>query len=149
MGKKKYYVVWKGKKTGIFSSWSECKKQIHSYEGAQYKAFIDKKEAEIAFKKSYSDYKGLNTKKKVLSNSEKEKYGTPILESISVDAACAGNPGIMEYRGVLTHNKKEIFKMDKQRWRAEERLENAIMTDCEKLASEFQALPSSQNVVFQ
>ncbi len=111
MGKKKYYVVWKGKKTGVFSSWSECKKQIHSYEGAQYKAFIDKKEAEIAFKKSYSDYKGLNTKKKVLSNSEKEKYGTPILESISVDAACAGNPGIMEYRGVLTHNKKEIFKM--------------------------------------
>ncbi|KAF7768941.1 hypothetical protein PCIT_a3470 [Pseudoalteromonas citrea] len=47
------------------------------------------------------------------------------------------------------YSKKEIFKMDKQRWRAEERLENAIMADCEKLSSEFQALPSSQNVVFQ
>jgi len=32
------------------------------------------------------------------------------LESVSVDAACAGNPGKMEYRGVLTHNKQEIFK---------------------------------------
>ncbi|CAL2089977.1 Ribonuclease H [Tenacibaculum sp. 190524A02b] len=109
--KKKYYVVWKGKKTGIFTSWDACKKQINGFEGAQYKSFIDKTEAEKAFKKSFNDYKGINTKKKVLSKSEKEKYGTPILESISVDAACAGNPGIMEYRGVLTHNKKEIFRM--------------------------------------
>ena len=109
--KKKYYVVWQGKEKGIFTSWNVCKKQITGYEGAQYKAFIDKKEAEIAFTKSYNDYKGKDTKKVVLSAAEKAKYGNPILESISVDAACAGNPGKMEYRGVLTHNKKEIFKM--------------------------------------
>ena len=109
--KKKYYVVWQGKEKGIFTSWNACKKQITGYEGAQYKAFIDKKEAEIAFTKSYNDYKGKDTKKVVLSATEKAKYGNPILESISVDAACAGNPGKMEYRGVLTHNKKEIFKM--------------------------------------
>ncbi|WP_272150774.1 ribonuclease H family protein [Tenacibaculum aiptasiae] len=109
--KKKYYVVWQGKEKGIFTSWNACKKQITGYEGAQYKAFIDKKEAEIAFTKSYNDYKGKDTKKVVLSAAEKAKYGNPILESISVDAACAGNPGKMEYRGVLTHNKKEIFKM--------------------------------------
>ncbi|KAB1158885.1 ribonuclease H [Tenacibaculum aiptasiae] len=109
--KKKYYVVWQGKEKGIFTSWNACKKQITGYEGAQYKAFIDKKEAEIAFTKSYNDYKGKDTKKIVLSAAEKAKYGNPILESISVDAACAGNPGKMEYRGVLTHNKKEIFKM--------------------------------------
>ena len=46
----------------------------------------------------------------ILSSSEKNKYGSPNLESISVDAACSGNPGKMEYRGVLTHNKKEIFR---------------------------------------
>ena len=46
----------------------------------------------------------------LLSASEKIKFGTPILESIAVDAACAGNPGIMEYRGVFTHNKQEIFR---------------------------------------
>ena len=109
--KKKYYVVWKGKKTGVFSSWDACKKQIDGFTGAQYKAFADKNEAELAFKKKYEDYKGKDTKKNILSASEKEKYGVPILESISVDAACSGNPGIMEYRGVLTHNKKEIFKM--------------------------------------
>ena len=111
MAKKKYYVVWQGKKKGIFTSWNECKKQIDGYQGAQYKAFVNKEEAEKAFTESYEKYRGKDTKKVVLSAAEKAKYGTPILESIAVDAACAGNPGKMEYRGVLTHNKKEIFKM--------------------------------------
>ncbi|MCL4170501.1 UNVERIFIED_CONTAM: hypothetical protein GTU68_031587, partial [Idotea baltica] len=96
MSKKKYYVVWHGKRTGVFSSWNVCKKQIEGFAGAQYKSFASLDEAEIAFSKSYEDYK--------------EKYGKPILESIAVDAACSGNPGKMEYRGVLTHNKKEIFR---------------------------------------
>lgn len=109
--KKKYYVVWKGKKTGVFTSWDVCKKQTTGFEGAQYKAFIDKAAAEIAFTKSYNDYKGKDTKKVILSADEKAKCGIPNLESISVDAACAGNPGLMEYRGVLTKSKKEIFKM--------------------------------------
>ena len=30
-------------------------------------------------------------------------------DSISVDAACSGNPGLMEYRGVETQNKNELF----------------------------------------
>ena len=111
MAKKKYYVVWQGHKKGVFSSWNSCKKQIDGYTGAQYKAFSDKKTAEIAFTKLYSDYKGKNTKKPVLSETEKAKYGQPILESIAVDAACSGNPGLMEYQGVFTHNKQEIFKM--------------------------------------
>ena len=110
MAKKKYYVVWNGKKKGIFTSWNDCKKQIDGFEGAQYKSFINKKEAEIAFTKSYNDYKGKDTKKPILSDLEKARIGAPILESISVDAACSGNPGLMEYRGVFTHNKKEIFK---------------------------------------
>ncbi|MFD0993827.1 ribonuclease H1 domain-containing protein [Tenacibaculum geojense] len=107
--KKKYYVVWKGKKTGVFSSWDTCKKQIHGFEGAQYKAFSNKEEAEKAYTKSYNDYKGKDTKKPTISASEKLKYGNPILESLSVDAACAGNPGKMEYRGVLTKSKKQVF----------------------------------------
>lgn len=110
MSKKKYYVVWKGKKPGIYSSWNVCKNQIDGFEGAQYKSFVSINEAEEAFSKKYEDYKGKNTKKPKLTSTEKEKYGTPILESISVDAACSGNPGDLEYRGVLTHNKKEIFR---------------------------------------
>ncbi|EAR13453.1 putative ribonuclease H1 [Polaribacter irgensii 23-P] len=110
MSKKKFYVVWNGRKKGIYTSWNVCKKQIDGFESAQYKSFADLKEAEIAFSKNYADYIGQNTKKPKLSASEKTAYGHPNLESISVDAACAGNPGKMEYRGVLTHNKQEIFK---------------------------------------
>ena len=109
MSKKKFYVVWNGHKKGVFTSWNVCKKQINGFEGAQYKSFSSLDEAEIAFSKKYEDYKGKSTKKPSLSSSEKEKYGRPNLESISVDAACSGNPGKLEYRGVLTHNKKEIF----------------------------------------
>ena len=110
MSKKKFYVVWNGRKKGIFTSWNVCKKQIDGFEGAQYKSFTDLNEAEIASTKKYEEYIGKNTKKPTLSSTEKAKYGKPNLESISVDAACSGNPGKMEYRGVLTHNKQEIFK---------------------------------------
>lgn len=111
MSKKKFYVVWQGRKTGVFTSWNVCKRQIDGFEGAQYKSFVSLDEAEIAFKKTYNEYKGKDTKTVTLSSVEKEKFGKPILESISVDAACAGNPGKMEYKGVFTHNKKQLFLM--------------------------------------
>jgi len=109
MSKKKFYVVWNGRKKGIYTSWNICKKQIDGFESAQYKSFSDLDAAAIAFSKNYEDYKGQKTKKPTLSSAEKASYGSPNLESISVDAACSGNPGEMEYRGVLTHNKQEIF----------------------------------------
>jgi ribonuclease HI len=33
-----------------------------------------------------------------------------VQDSICVDAACSGNPGVMEYRGVDTWSSKEIFR---------------------------------------
>jgi ribonuclease HI len=111
MGTKKYYVVWEGKETGVFSSWNIVKKLVQGYEGAKYKSFVSKTEADKAIKKNFSDYKGKSTKKIVLSADEKATYGVPIKNSLTVDAACSGNPGKMEYRGVLHHNKQEVFKM--------------------------------------
>jgi len=46
---KKYYVVWSGRKTGIFDNWNECKDSIHGYSGAKYKSYPTKDEAEEAF----------------------------------------------------------------------------------------------------
>lgn len=43
---KKVYAVKKGKKTGIFATWDECKANVHGYPGAQFKSFITKAEAE-------------------------------------------------------------------------------------------------------
>lgn len=42
----KFYAVRKGKKTGIFLTWDECKKQVDGYSGAEYKSFKMKQEAE-------------------------------------------------------------------------------------------------------
>lgn len=107
--KQKYYVVWFGNPTGIFDSWEKCKKAITGITGAQYKSFGSLAEAKKAYSREYKDYIGINTKKKILSKTEKEKYGEPNLYSIAVDAASSGNPGIMEYRGVDTQTTKQLF----------------------------------------
>jgi ribonuclease HI len=105
MAKQKYYVVWKGQKPGIYSSWAECEKQIKGFVGALYKSFEDIKEAEKAYISKPHLFMG---KPKSTINSL-ISVGKPIIPSISVDAACAGNPGLMEYRGVDTESKKQLF----------------------------------------
>ena len=110
MANKKYYVIWKGKETGVFSSWDSVKKLVQGFEGAQYMSFSNKAEADKAFQKPFSNYRGKNSKKTTLSNAEKEAYGSPVKNSLTVDAACGGNPGKMEYRGVLNENKQEVFR---------------------------------------
>ncbi len=47
--KPKFYVVWKGKKPGIYKSWWDAKKQIDGYAGAQFKSYESKTEAEEAY----------------------------------------------------------------------------------------------------
>lgn len=42
--KKNFYGVKKGNKTGIFTSWTECKKSIDGFSGAEYKGFATKEE---------------------------------------------------------------------------------------------------------
>ncbi|MBK8473011.1 MAG: RNase H1/viroplasmin domain-containing protein [Sphingobacteriales bacterium] len=36
--KKKYYVVWTGRKTGIFRTWDECKAQVDGFAQARYQS---------------------------------------------------------------------------------------------------------------
>lgn len=105
--KKKYYVVWRGIRPGIYNSWDECKQQVQGFEGAQYKSFADKEEATRALSKSYWDITQLKGKKILSELTTKEK---PILNSLSVDAACSGNPGTLEFRGVFTDTETELFK---------------------------------------
>ncbi len=107
MSKQKYYVVWKGRQTGIYSSWDECKKQIDNFAGAEYKSFETRELAEKAFVE--------NSKKHIYQKSktfplQKTAIGKPIPASISVDAACSGNPGVLEYQGVETSTKRILFK---------------------------------------
>lgn len=43
---KKVYAVKKGRETGVFSTWEECKQKVHGYPGARYKSFPTLKEAQ-------------------------------------------------------------------------------------------------------
>lgn len=48
MGKQKWYVIWQGTKTGVFSEWKEVEGLVAGVKGAKYKAFATKQEAETA-----------------------------------------------------------------------------------------------------
>ena len=105
--KPKYYVVWRGFRPGIYNSWEVCKEQITGYERAQFKSFATLEEARQAFKKSYEEISALKGKKNLQELTTNRK---PVLYSLSVDAACKGNPGILEYRGVFTDTGTEVFR---------------------------------------
>ena len=103
MTKQKYYVVWKGNNPGIYQSWERCQIEIKNVKGALFKSFSDEEEAKKAYEQGYETYK------KTLGFIDTSDG--PELNSISVDAASSGNPGIMEYQGVDTNTKEVLFKM--------------------------------------
>lgn len=109
--KQKYYVVWKGAKPGVYDTWAEASAQVQGVAGAQYKSFDSKKEAETAFAGNYWQYVEKKTPAKSASTTPKGPAGkgTYLRESLAVDAACSGNPGRMEYRGVWTETGEEVF----------------------------------------
>ncbi|MER2058091.1 MAG: ribonuclease H family protein [Niallia sp.] len=108
MAGKKYYVVWNGRKPGIYRTWAECEKQTKGFKGAAFKSFPTLEEAEKAFNQGgnfgQTASKGSSSKKQTSTTFEAIDEN-----SISVDAACSGNPGLMEYRGVHTKTGEVIF----------------------------------------
>ena len=111
MGKtvSKFYVVWKGKNPGVYSSWGECQKQVVGFEGAKYMSFPNQEQAATALRKGMGSY--LGKKKTSIKPGGKNTFSGngPVWESVSVDAACSGNPGVMEYQGVYTKTGDRIF----------------------------------------
>ncbi|MBI5829516.1 MAG: ribonuclease H family protein [Chloroflexi bacterium] len=114
--KQKYYVVWKGRKRGVFASWEQCEAQVSGYVGAEYKAFDSEDEARRAFKAAYEDYKGqpaqapsaqrlLTAGRPIRAHHEQVDFA-----SYSVDASCSGNPGLLEYRCVRTDTGAVVFR---------------------------------------
>ncbi|HAD06953.1 MAG TPA: ribonuclease H, partial [Anaerolineaceae bacterium] len=104
MPDKKFYVVWKGLSTGIFDGWQRCAEAVIGFPGAEFLAVTTLAEARTAFqfpnRQAYQATRRAQTFHAV---------PPPIAESYCVDAACSGNPGILEYRCVHTTSKKELF----------------------------------------
>ena len=134
MAKQKYYVVWNGPSPGVYSSWEACQEAVSGVSGAKYKSFKSQAEAEDAFEMGEEAYEEAKTCDDRTSNNSSKSGNSgnsgsscdtskpirpaynpaklpaeAIREAIAVDAACSGNPGAMEYRGVYLADGKEIF----------------------------------------
>jgi ribonuclease HI len=108
--KPKFYVVWSGHEPGIYDNWDEASVQVTGFPGAKFKSFTSEADAQAAFTGAYVEYVGRNTTTVPKSIAELALLGV-VLDSIAVDAACAGVPGPMEYRGVHVETGAEIFHM--------------------------------------
>ena len=122
--KQKYYVVWQGKKPGIYSDWEACKEQVVGVQGAQYKGFDSMAEAEAAIRLPYSSVVRVESGERRVDSGKLSalvidengmtavKPGTdnpPVLDALAVDAACSGNPGVMEYQGIYIPTRTRVF----------------------------------------
>ena len=107
--KNKFYVVWKGLKPGIYTSWEQCQKQIREFQGALYMGFPTEEAAKKAFEHSYQTAQKEKKKASEPSAELQKRVGKPNYHSIAVDAASSGNPGKMEYQGVDTRSGKRLF----------------------------------------
>lgn len=111
MEKRKYYVVWVGRKPGIYQSWGECQKQTHQFDGAKFKAYGTKAEAEAAYKSGWKKSWGQSRSAEdgAAAGSAKASGQQIDYNSISVDVGTRGNPGPVEYKGVDTQTGEVLF----------------------------------------
>jgi len=108
MKNNKFYTVWIGKIPGVYQDWETCSEQVNGFKGAKYKSFPSLQEAETAFQAGPDNY-FIKELKQEKASWKTLTEGRPEANSISVDAACSGNSGVMEYRGVYTETGTEIF----------------------------------------
>ena len=115
--KAKFYVVWQGREAGIYDSWAACEAQVKGV-AAKYKGFATRTEAEKAFTEDFEKYisfdrSGENEQtasivRGNISPGEMLQQGVK-LPALAVDAACSGNPGMMEFRGVIADTGTQVF----------------------------------------
>ncbi len=120
MVKKKYYVVWRGRHTGVFDDWNDVLEQIDGYEGAMFKSFDSPEAAATAYRNAARRNEQQELGNLLASVSHPlPKAGQPDymtipeidLDGWAVDASCLGNPGVMEYQGVELKTGRVLFRV--------------------------------------
>jgi ribonuclease HI len=95
---RKFYVVWSGRQTGIFTDWATAQQSVNGYSGASFKSFDTRAEAEEAFRGSGVT----NTSSQIPSHPKsgasvgKGRARPPASRfdvAIYCDGACDPNPG--------------------------------------------------------
>jgi len=120
--KNKYYVVWHGVEPGVYRTWEQCQRQVKGFEGAVYKSFDTEAEATEAYHSPAHYYVRPHTRaaarptRESVANPPHYRTDTVLplppevaADALAVDAACSGNPGPMEYRGVYLKTGQVVF----------------------------------------
>ena len=109
----KYYAVAQGRKTGIFTTWTETEQQVRGFANAIFKSFKTRQEADL-FLKNPSFSPGSNKKKPHKTGSDKPQGVYPSEADypkgtivVYTDGGAIGNPGPGGY-GVVIKNKEEL-----------------------------------------
>lgn len=118
---KRFYVVWTGRHPGVYDNIDDAMEQVDDYPGASFKSYASAEEATDAYRKgaARNDRNDigallLNAQRHNIPQSGKPDYmqfPEIDLNGWAVDAACAGNPGRMDYRGVELMTGREIFRV--------------------------------------
>ena len=117
--KANFYVVWQGREAGVYDSWAACEAQVKGV-AAKYKGFATRTEAEKAFSEGPEKYiiRNITSKLSTTSNTSdlqalcadlQRGDQSPEYPALAVDAACSGNPGLMEFRGVIADTGTQVF----------------------------------------
>jgi len=107
--KQKYYVVWEGATPGVYASWSECQQQTKGVKGARFKSFDTLAEAQQAYEEGPEAYLAAPGRAATKRERPLPATGEVHENALAVDAACSGNPGMMEYRGVHVAARQQVF----------------------------------------
>ena len=95
----KFYVVWSGRQTGVFTDWATTQRAVDKYAGARFKSFPTRAEAEQAFgSRRLRKHSAQNARAgKNASTPDSERAATHTAHqfdvSIYCDGACEPNPG--------------------------------------------------------
>src|SRR3970040_1537812 len=94
----KFYVVWSGRQTGVFTDWATTQRAVIGYAGARFKSFPTRAEAERAFARGGDigiTPKTAGSPKARTSAGERRAAHTAQQFDVSIycDGACEPNPG--------------------------------------------------------
>lgn len=107
--KSKFYVVWQGRTPGVYDSWHDCEAQVKGTD-AKYKGFATRVEADQALSDGWEAHISFSPATQSKPVSSRSNAATqPVLPALAVDAACSGNPGVLEFRGVIADTGTQVF----------------------------------------
>jgi ribonuclease HI len=88
----KFYVVWAGRRTGVFSDWATTRSLVDKFAGARYKSFPTRAEAELAFRAG-KPARITSAAKSAIIRAPLASDATRFDLQIYCDGACEPNPG--------------------------------------------------------